>query len=194
MSMTFQKGHTIFQGRKHSDETRAKISAANKGRIFTDEWLKNLSEAHKGQVSHRKGKVFVPLEVQEQKRKARLKVWKEKNRDKLREQDRVYKEANKDRLAELRRTRYKKDPQKQLDYVRFRKYGISGDEFRAIVAKQNHQCPICLRNIDKNFSVDHEHTTGKIRGIICNDCNLAMGNAGESSARLRAMADYLDKT
>ena len=193
MSMTFQKGHTIFKGRKLSEETRKKISEANKGRVFTDEWRKNLSEAHKGQVSLRKGKIFVPLEVQKQKRNARLKTWKEKNSEKLHEQNRVWREKNKEKLARQRRARYKKNPQKDLDYKRFKKYGITGDEFRAIVQQQNHKCPICTRNIDKNFSVDHNHTTGKIRGIICHNCNLSIGNAHDSPQRLRTMADYLEK-
>src|SRR3990167_8472300 len=46
--------------------------------------------------------------------------------------------------------------------------------------KQNNKCPICHRGIKKNLSVDHNHSTKKIRGLICNNCNLSIGNANDS--------------
>lgn len=51
-------------GTKHSEETKKKISEANKGRSRTEEWIKNLSEAHKGQISHnRKGVHCIELDL-----------------------------------------------------------------------------------------------------------------------------------
>ena len=190
--MTFQVGHTINGGRKHSEETRRKISKANKGRKFSDEWRKNLSIAHKGQVSSRKGKKFVSEEEQKAKRKAYIEVWNIKNKDRIAEVRREYDKKNIERRRAQARIRYQKNSQRRLDYIRFRKYGITGDEFRRIVEKQKDECPICTRSISKNYSVDHDHVTDKVRGIICHNCNLAIGNAGDSPERLRAMAAYLE--
>lgn len=121
------------------------------------------------------------------------KRWTEKNRERILEVSRIWRKKNKEKLRVKALLRYRKNPQRELDRIRFKKYGITGDEFRMIIEKQGTQCPICGKSIHKNLSVDHDHITGKIRGIICNPCNLSIGNAKDSPERLRAMADYLEK-
>ncbi len=190
--MTFQKGHTIFKGRKHSEETRRKISIANKGRVFSDEWRKNLSEAHKGQVSWCKGKILVPIETQKRRRKIYLKNWKEENKDKLREQSKLWKAKNRDRVNEGARRGYKKNRHNILARIRKKKYGIDEKEYAKINSKKI--CPVCKRVSKKNLSIDHDHITGKIRGYICNNCNVALGRVADSPIILRALAKYLDDT
>ncbi len=185
--MSFKKGN------KHTDETKNKIRLAHKGKKFSDEWRKNLSIAHRGQISWRKGKKFVDEKVSKEKRLAYMRIWREKNHNKILENGRIWQEKNRKKLAAQARLRYRKNPQKELDRIRFKKYNITGDEFRTRIVEQNEKCPICKRNIKKNLSIDHDHFTGKIRGIICNDCNLAIGNAENSPERLRAMANYLEK-
>jgi hypothetical protein len=162
-------------------------------RVFSDEWRKNLSRSHMGQVAWNKGKRLVPKEISREKRKKYIKIWKLNNREKILQQSRASYKRNIDKLRKRSREFYWKNRQKELDRIRFKKYGITGDEFRKIIEEQGIRCPICTRNIDKNLSVDHDHITGKIRGIICNDCNLAIGNAHSSPERLRAMADYLER-
>ena len=115
------------------------------------------------------------------------------NKDKLLAQDRIWKRANREKVALKARIRYSKKRQIFLDRIRLNKYGITGEEFRTILKQQGSKCPICNRDISKNLSVDHNHLTGEIRGLICNNCNLAMGNAGDSPKILRALADYLER-
>lgn len=181
------------KGYKHSEESKRKISLANKGRKFSDAWKKKLSIAHQGQVSWRKGKKFVDEHISKEERKVYRKAWTSKNKIRILEIGRNWKKKNRDKLALQARLRYNSDNQKELDRIRLNKYGITGDEFRTILKRQGHKCPICNHDIAKNPSVDHDHVTGKIRGLICNNCNLAMGNAGDSPKRLRAMADYLER-
>jgi hypothetical protein len=185
--MSFKKGH------KHTKETKKKISLANKGRKFSYEWKRNLSIAHKGQVSWRKGRKFVDENISKEQRRAYRRAWALRNHDKLRKQSLDYYQATKPRRRVIAKIGYVKNKIKILDKLRFKKYGITGDEFRKIIDKQQTKCPICNRSINKNLSIDHDHNTGKIRGIICNSCNLAIGNAESSPERLRAMANYLEK-
>lgn len=119
-------------------------------------------------------------------------AWYKKNNERLRKQARDYYAANPEKIKEYQRIGYLKYKDRVLDRKRYRKYGITGDEFRKIAKKQKGKCPICKRKLDKNPSVDHNHVTGKIRGLICNPCNLAIGNAEDSPDRLRAMANYLE--
>lgn len=55
------------------------------------------------------------------------------------------------------------------------------------------QCPICLQTPEARLVLDHDHTTGAVRGFICAKCNTALGMAGDSASRLRKMAEYLEQ-
>jgi len=87
---------------------------------------------------------------------------------------------------ETRNTRYKKDKNKDKKAVwksRLKKYGIDEKIYLEMLSKQNEVCAICLRkdkSIYKNgttrkLSVDHDHNTGKVRGLLCQRCNVAIG-------------------
>lgn len=128
-----------------------------------------------------------------EKRKAYLKIWKLKNRDKLLRQGRASYKRNAHNRRKYSRNFYWKNKQKELDRIRFKKYGITGEEFRLIVKKQNGKCPICKRKDNKNLSIDHDHFTGKLRGVICNRCNMALGNVQDSPKILKALINYLEK-
>jgi hypothetical protein len=76
-------------------------------------------------------------------------------------------------------------------YHRNRKYGVTDARFRAMVADQEGKCCGCLRATEQ-LVVDHDHTTGLVRGLLCSPCNKALGMADENSATLRRLADYKD--
>lgn len=79
------------------------------------------------------------------------------------------------------------------------RYGLTAAEYDALVEQQGGRCAICReypteRNTrahwDGKLCVDHDHDTGRVRGLLCNDCNLVAGY-GKSPAVLRAAAEYL---
>lgn len=76
-----------------------------------------------------------------------------------------------------------------------RLYGITIEQRDAMFVGQGSVCAICVatETNGKGWHVDHDHVTGKIRGILCHRCNLMLGNSKDDSTRLRAAADYLDK-
>jgi len=70
-------------------------------------------------------------------------------------------------------------------------YGISEDEYRAILSAQGGCCAICL-NVDKgNLSVDHDHVTNEIRGLLCKKCNCAIGLLYDDPQRIDRAAKYI---
>lgn len=75
------------------------------------------------------------------------------------------------------------------------RYGMTIEEYRRRVAAQDGRCAICGDEPDdgKRLHVDHSHDTGVVRDLLCRWCNYALGNAKDDPARLRAMADYLDR-
>lgn len=73
-----------------------------------------------------------------------------------------------------------------------KQYGLTVAAVDALLAAQNYTCAICKEAPDTGPKVDHCHTTGAVRGILCNSCNTGLGQFGDSAARLRAAADYLE--
>lgn len=60
--------------------------------------------------------------------------------------------------------------------ARFRRYGITEHDYKQLLKLQNHQCALCDKAIADNAytAVDHCHTTGKVRGILCRGCNMVL--------------------
>ena len=82
----------------------------------------------------------------------------------------------------------------QAGVVRLRLYGLSTDDYGRMLEKQNNQCAICacdFGTVEKGACVDHCHTTGKVRALLCGGCNKAIGLLKEDVATVRAAAAYL---
>lgn len=74
------------------------------------------------------------------------------------------------------------------------KYGITIDEYNNLLKKQNYKCDICKNKYNnKNLCVDHNHTTGKIRGLLCNKCNFIIGCSNENIEILKNSIKYIKK-
>jgi len=79
------------------------------------------------------------------------------------------------------------------EWQRANLYGITPDEKAAILCKQDNKCSICkipFHNT-RHTHVDHNHKTGKVRGILCNHCNHLLGNAKDTIEVLENAITYL---
>lgn len=72
-------------------------------------------------------------------------------------------------------------------------YGISIDEYDNMVKQQGGVCALCGRAdpYGRNLAVDHDHDTGKIRGLLCTHCNFALGLVRDDVSVLQKMVEYL---
>lgn len=69
------------------------------------------------------------------------------------------------------------------------------DFYASLFEKQKGVCAVCKRAENgryKHLSIDHNHTTGKIRGLLCNNCNRALGLLKDSVEVLEAAKHYLE--
>lgn len=73
-----------------------------------------------------------------------------------------------------------------------KQYGLTVEERDRIWKAQGECCAVCSHD-EGVMTHDHNHYTGKFRGIICQRCNTALGMALDDPATLRALADYLDR-
>jgi Recombination endonuclease VII len=73
-------------------------------------------------------------------------------------------------------------------------YGIGPDEYNVLLEAQNYQCKICAvpSTNDARLVVDHDHKTGRVRGLLCTCCNPLLGFAKDNTEILRKAALYLE--
>lgn len=95
--------------------------------------------------------------------------------------------ANRERVREAQNVRNRR-----------RQYGLSPSDFAALIRLQDGRCAICRRPLDgsrkaMNPHVDHDHAAGRVRGLLCNSCNRALGFMRDDPAALRRAADYLER-
>ena len=72
------------------------------------------------------------------------------------------------------------------------RYGLTQDEYQSLKDKQKGKCACCGEKSDRLF-IDHDHKTGKVRGLICHYCNTAIGFLKDSPERCLRAAKYLKR-
>lgn len=96
--------------------------------------------------------------------------------------------ANNQRRVREWRVKY---PDKLL-LQRLRPYNLSLEQYIDLVTKQKGVCAICKSPPTRaRLDIDHNHTTGKIRGLLCNKCNITLGKFEDNPTVLIQMGKYL---
>lgn len=120
-----------------------------------------------------------------------------KGTDKDKERWQKYYAKHGDRIRARARERGKTHPLRSTwrRIACLRQYGLTLSDYEHMLVKQNGRCAGCgtpaLECRQGKLCVDHDHATGKVRGLLCHDCNHAIGQAKESPAILYGLIDYL---
>jgi len=104
-----------------------------------------------------------------------------------------YAKDNRERLNEVHKTWRRNNPESMWKYFLKYKYKLSPEQYKDIFEKQNGVCAICNGN-NKRFKtlvVDHCHKKKKVRGLLCDNCNVSLGLMNESIERLENAINYL---
>lgn len=74
-------------------------------------------------------------------------------------------------------------------------YGITISEFNLLLEVQANKCATCLREgADKNpLCIDHDHESGKVRGLLCRNCNLALGLLRDDQIAISNLLEYIKR-
>lgn len=121
----------------------------------------------------------------------------EEQLEKKREKGRIYYSNNKERKSEYSKNNRKFNTRAYKNREFKSKYGISIDIYDNILENQGNSCAIC--KIHKSLFnywlvVDHCHTTGKVRGILCRNCNLAIGYFKDNIESIKNSIIYIEKS
>ena len=93
------------------------------------------------------------------------------------------------------RRRRREYHQRNRRHLRLRwKYGISEVDYQRMFTQQKGVCAICARPSLKGvLDVDHDHATGRVRGLLCNPCNRGLGSFQDDPIRLAEAVRYLER-
>jgi len=71
------------------------------------------------------------------------------------------------------------------------RYGMTLADYDAMLAEQGGVCAICKTSYDRTLSIDHDHATNLVRGILCSNCNTGLGSFRDNPGFLRSAATFL---
>jgi hypothetical protein len=108
----------------------------------------------------------------------RAKRWREENRERSNE-------------TALRYYHTEHGKEKRQQYLLKHEYNLTVKEYNDLVQKQKGRCAICATK-PRKLHVDHDHSTSKVRGLLCPNCNKAIGLLHDKPELMRAAASYLE--
>jgi hypothetical protein len=142
------------------------------------------------------------------------------NKDKIKAQSKEYctnwYKENRERVLAKRKARYSANPTQELEKAKeyrnkvkhtdkyrrrvknarlLRQYGITLEQFESMLSAQRNCCKLCLIDLtNSKIDVDHCHSSGSVRGLLCSNCNKALGLFKDSAEALRRAATYLEES
>jgi hypothetical protein len=141
------------------------------GRLHTDEDRAAMREAW----AKRRNTETAPQRESREAKNAYMRQWNGKNRLKVRA---------------VKNARY--NDERYFFSLRgsLNRFGLTFDQFHAKYEAQDFCCAICGAEMERPH-IDHDHGTGKVRGLLCSLCNMGIGSLGDSAVRCIAAANYL---
>jgi hypothetical protein len=190
----YQRERYLEKLGKHKRTARAEAREADPKRCIKCGVEKPLSEytihnRKKGQhrnFCHECEKQWIRKYHKTDQGKQKAKEWIDNNKEKILEYREIYKT---DILKQERSKAYHRARWLRLNF------NMTVDDYMDMFEKQDGKCLICGidKNIlNKNFAIDHDHTTGKVRGLLCHNCNVSIGLMKDSPFLLHKAAEYLD--
>jgi hypothetical protein len=168
--------------RRYREENREQIRLQRSAYNKTDYGKERNRERHNKESAKARIQAYDQRPEVKEKSRAKAKRYREANHDRLLEDGRNYQSAEpvrrRQRAGHLRRT-----------------FGLTPTEYEMMSEAQGHGCAICggHNQNGSELCVDHDHTTGAIRGLLCHRCNAALGLLNDKPELLSEARLYLLK-
>lgn len=82
---------------------------------------------------------------------------------------------------------------RKLEEHRRYTYGVKAEDYEKMLSRQNGCCAVCGDKSNKPLVIDHCHTSGAVRGLLCGNCNTGIGMFRDDAALLQKAISYLDR-
>ena len=160
----------------YKDKDKARESSRNRQRIYRQRHLEECKERNRNNARRYRNEHLI--EIREKQKKYYYEN-KDKNKEKDRQRFSKYREENKSVIA----------------YSKIKcRYGLSKEEYNLLLENQDYKCKICGEsqiNLKRKLCIDHNHNTGEVRGLLCDNCNRLLGNAKDNVEILQNAINYL---
>jgi hypothetical protein len=117
-----------------------------------------------------------------------------KNKKELEIKAKIYRKDHKEDIHNKNRIYYREHKKNARELALSKLYGITDKDWNKLFLEQDGKCAICGRAQGKTrLHTDHSHITGKVRGLLCENCNHGLGNLKDNPDILRKAIEYLEK-
>ena len=126
----------------------------------------------------------------------RQRRWNAENREKRADYYRLWRANNFEKARSYNRKYAQRNKERQRAYALQRKYGVTPEQWQAMLEKQGHRCAICGVTEPRRkgqWVTDHCHESGQARGLLCHSCNAALGLLKENRQSALKMAEYIQE-
>jgi hypothetical protein len=126
--------------------------------------------------------------------KEKVSLWRKTNPEKKAEQKKRHYLKNKEKIDQKAKDWYNNNKDRSKGNAIQRKYGITTEIFNQMRESQQYRCAICGTGEDslkKKLVIDHCHNTGKVRKLLCTNCNVAIGMFKENPRIMFLAMEYL---
>lgn len=134
------------------------------------------------------------MAIDKEKRKISHQKWLDANKERLKEYRKQHYKDNREVYIERVKKWTEENPEYRRNNLLKSTYGITLDDYNKMFNDQNGSCKTCFihqSELKNPLFVDHCHTTGKIRGLLCYKCNSALGFANDDIQVLNNLIEYL---
>lgn len=97
------------------------------------------------------------------------------NRNEIKARTAKWQKENPEKYKKSVQKFFKRSPEKHREYQLKCRYNLTPEQFEAMLQKQDNRCAICKVKPDYMLSIDHNHKTQEVRGLLCQRCNIAVG-------------------
>ncbi len=123
--------------------------------------------------------------------------WSKRNPEKVLKSSRDWRARNPEKdwafTSKWRKNNKERHKESHQKWYLKHKYNLTLEEYRTLVAAQNNECAICRLPATKTLAVDHCHSSGLVRGLLCKQCNFILGFSKDSIEILKNCISYLEK-
>lgn len=160
-----------------------KETIKQQSRAYRAAHKEELSQYNKAYAQANKARLEPKKKAYRDANKARLvpyhKNYRASNKARIALRDKAFREANRERL--------------RIQRIESKYNGFTWEAWEAMFQAQGGQCAICSKKLARNkeTTVDHNHATGQVRGLLCHDCNLGLGKFQDSPKFLLSAYQYV---
>lgn len=131
-----------------------------------------------------------------EEKKAYLREYYRRNRERLVAMNKEWCERNPERRKEIANKWARENAEHRRRHKLKSRYGLTGEQYDEMRAAQDYRCAICREHESKVFRgrlvVDHCHSTGRVRKLLCANCNSSLGHTKENAETARALVEYIE--